>query len=412
MKSNKTTYLLFLIGICLVTACDHGGSDSSSGSGVVITIQGDNVLPITVDGSLCTGSAYINQPCVSVKVCSPNSSGTANCQVINDILLDTGDVGLRVFKSVFNSALLNSLGQVAATNGDSIAECVQYADGSLNWGTVMTADVVLAKESAVTVPIQVIDATYPGAPTICQNPNQDPNQSGFNGSLGVGLWLQDCGSACANNSFNGQYYACNSPTCSQSSVSLTDQVQNPVALLPIDNNGVMVVLPGIPFIGAVYANGALILGIDTQSNNIPSGLTAYDVDLTGEFTTVLDNVTYDSSFIDTGSNGFFFPPPSGNQLFDCTGQYSGWFCPPNTKNLTATVTAASGSPSGPVNFQIANFVQVFNATNNSAVFGNIGGPIPGQFDWGLPFFFGRTVVIGIEGQFSGSLGATGPYYAF
>jgi hypothetical protein len=33
-----------------------------------------------------------------------------------------------------------------------------------------------------------------------------------------------------------------------------------------------------------------------------------------------------------------------------------------------------------------------------------------SFDWGLPFFYGRRVFIGIDGQAS-SLG-TGPFYAF
>jgi hypothetical protein len=43
------------------------------------------------------------------------------------------------------------------------------------------------------------------------------------------------------------------------------------------------------------------------------------------------------------------------------------------------------------------------------VFLELGGPDT-SFDWGLPFFLGRSVYVGIDGQTS-SLG-TGPYWAY
>jgi hypothetical protein len=46
----------------------------------------------------------------------------------------------------------------------------------------------------------------------------------------------------------------------------------------------------------------------------------------------------------------------------------------------------------------------------SVVFNNIGGPNSGSFDWGIPFFLGRTVFVGIEGQTSPA--GTGPYWAY
>jgi hypothetical protein len=354
-----------------------------------------------VNGSHCSNNPYINEPCVSVTVCSPDNSA---CQAINGILLDTGDIGLRLFKQV----LKVSLTPVTDTIGDPIADCVQYADGSSNWGPVETANVILGNEATVQpIPIQVIDSTFGTVPPACTSPNQNPSDAGFNGSLGVGFYLQDCGPDCASASINGQYFSCNGSTCSPAQVSLVNQVQNPVALLPHDNNGVMIVLPGIPSGGSASAGGALVLGIGTQSNNAPSGVKTYAVDKYGDFTTVFNAFTY-GSFIDSGSNGLFFPPPSGGQLPICPSPNSDWFCPSSTRTFSATNSGASGSPNGVVSFHIGNLNNLLSSPNN--VSADIGGPNPGEFDWGLPFFFGRKVYIGIEGQTS-SLG-TGPYWAY
>jgi hypothetical protein len=49
-----------------------------------------------------------------------------------------------------------------------------------------------------------------------------------------------------------------------------------------------------------------------------------------------------------------------------------------------------------------------------ALAGSMPGSIPGYpsltFDWGLPFFYGRKVFIGIEGTVTPQ--GTGPFYAF
>jgi hypothetical protein len=352
-----------------------------------------------VNGSNCSSNPYINEPCVSVTVCSPDNSA---CQTIKGILLDTGDIGLRLFKQVLKVPL------TPVTNGtDTIAECVQYADGSLNWGPVETANVILGNEATVQpIPIQVIDSNFAAGQTVCQNPNRDPGSSGFNGSLGVGFYLQDCGSACASSTGLGQYYSCGSG-CVETTVAVNNQVQNPVALLPHDNNGVVVELPSLPSSGAFSANGALVLGIGTQPNNTPSGVNTYDVDQFGDFTTLFNGFHY-GGFIDSGSNGLFFTPSPPSLLPIC---HSDWYCPSSTKTFTATNIGASGSPSGSVSFNIANFDSLLNSSNNvSADIGGPVGPTPDLFDWGLPFFFGRKVYIGVENRISG-LG-TGPYWAY
>jgi hypothetical protein len=360
-----------------------------------------NIIPITVNGSLCSANSYLNKPCVSVTVCTP---GTSTCQTISDILLDTGSYGLRIFKQ----ALTVALPQLTGAFGE-IAECVQFGDGSSLWGPVQTASVILANEPAVQVSIQVADSTFGTRSTGCLNADQTPAAAGFNGILGVGLFIHDCGTTCANSANNGNYYACNGTNCNGTIVPLSSQVQNPAALLPRDNNGLLVQLPGVAPGGTSSVDGALLLGVDTQSNNVPASVTTYSASSsTGEFTTQFSGRSY-SSFIDSGSNGLFFTPPTRGQLPNCAPPDTAWFCPASTLSLTATNIAASGAPTGAVPFQIGNFRDL---TGNSfiRVFSEIGGTFPGNFDWGLPFFFGRTVIIGYDGAAS-NLGS-GPYWAY
>jgi hypothetical protein len=364
-----------------------------------ISCPQNNVLPVTVDGSLCSNNSYLNKPCVSVTVCTP---GTSTCQRINDILVDTGSSGLRIFKQ----ALTISLPQVAAGSG-SLADCIQFGDGSSMWGPVQTASVILGNEPAVQIPIQVIDSTFGALPAACQNADKNPTAAGFNGILGIGFFIPDCGSACTTSVNNGIYYSCSGLKCSGTTVALSSQVQNPVALLPQDNNGVIVQLPSVPLDGLPSVNGSLVLGIGTQSNNAPSGVTAYAANQLGEFITNFNGI-YFNSFIDTGSNGLFFRSPSLSLLPNCSFPFSAWFCPSSTTSLSATNISAFGSPSGVVSFQIGNFVSLISSSNK--VFSDIGGNLPTLFDWGLPFHLGRNVFVGFEGR-SSSLGI-GPYWAY
>jgi hypothetical protein len=321
--------------------------------------------------------------------------------------LDTGSYGLRVFKQALGSV---SLTQVKSGSG-SLAECITYADNSSTWGPVQMADVILGNEPAVQVPIQVIDSTFGTIPPSCgpqqgYTPATQPSVDGYNGILGVGPSIQDCGSTCVSYAV-GQYYKCGS-SCSGTTVPLSNQVSNPVASLPLDsNNGLIVELPGIAAGGTTSVTGSLVFGIGTQSNNLTSGVTAYTLDQYNQFTTTFNNVTYNGSFIDTGSNEYYFS--SSGILPTCT-DYTSNYCPSTVTSLSAIITGASGSPSNTVSFRVGNFSSLWNAAN--WVFDDVAGELGGTggFDWGLPFYFGRNVYIGFEGM-SSSLG-TGPYFAY
>jgi hypothetical protein len=211
------------------------------------------------------------------------------------------------------------------------------------------------------------------------------------------------------------YFSCSTSSCSGFGPALSQQVTNPVSLLNVDNNGVVVELPSVQLGGIPSANGYLVLGIGTQSNNVPSGVSVYQADPSyGEFSTTFNGTTYSQSFLDSGSNGLFFDPMSlSSELSECGSNDSEWFCPGSTLGFSATNNGYNGGTSGAASFNIGNFLSLAESSN--AVFVEVGGNTNDggkSFDWGLPFYFGRNVYIGLENTWASSLGASGPYWAY
>ena len=411
------------------TPCNAAHFSASTYSQVGSWVAGNNTMTVTVNGNLCDPShQYPNQPCTSVTVCSP--SNPSNCQTVNNILLDTGSYGLRIFASSLTVPLTP-----ITHDGQNLAECVQFGDGSSEWGQVQYAYIQLGNEPKIAAPILVINSSYATPPPACSSsqsyPDINESQTGFNGILGVGLWTQDCGSDCVSDAKNGQYFTCNGTDCScGATADLGAQVQNPVALLPTDNNGVGLTLPSIASAGSPSLTGSLTLGIQTQSNNHPSGTTLYTVNGSGQMTTTFTPYSSSAipSFLDSGSNGLFFPNPTDTPLPDCGGNYAGAFCPNTTQIYTATNTSHTGGRSGSVSFRVGKASTLLSQCNaagggggggaGNCVFDHYGanelygtsGSSSASFDWGLPFFINRTTWVGIDGKTS--ILGTGPYWAY
>jgi hypothetical protein len=368
-------------------------------------------MPIIVDAGPA-GVNAMNIPYTSVTICTP---GASTCQTIDHIIVDTGSTGLRIIASVLSSSL--SLKQ-QMSGTENLYECLQFADGYA-WGSVKVADVQLGGEPIIhSLAVQIIGdpsaAAVPRGCSITGISEDSVATFGGNGIIGVGTFQQDCGSTCATTpAATGAYYTCSSlsgSSCTAVAVPLAQQIQNPVGMLSSDNNGVAITMPSVAATGSVAVSGSLIMGIGTQSNNALGSATVYEVDPTlGTLTTTFNGRSYAGSFLDSGSNALYFVDTSITQ---CTGSNSGFYCPTSTVQLTAANQGTNGT-SGMIGFSVANADTLFGNTSYTASSGLAGTSITGgapNFDWGFPFFFGRTVFTSIEGTSSG--GVSGPYFAY
>lgn len=397
-----------------VTACGGGGSASALNSvastptlnNLPIPPAVGNVLSVTVDAGPAGTGHNVNRLYTDVTICYPGS--TTQCQTIDHVLVDTGTMGLRLLSNAMAPALnLNRL----TGGGLPLLNCAQFVDNRFAWGPVATADVVLGGKTAASVPIQIIaDPAFDSLAAACSTGTLMNTAAtlGANGIIGLGLLKEDCGASCTNIANNGFYYTCTDASCTATTgakASIVQQVQNPVPFFASDNNGVLIDLPAVSSAGASSLSGSLIFGIGTQSNNQFTSGAVLTTSSSGYITTVLAGQSPSTSFIDTGSNGLYF---DSSTIPNCVGN-AGFYCPSSRTTLLATVLGANGS-SSPVSFSIDNASALF-AGGTNAVLPTLSGPSDAHtFDWGLPFFYGRRVFIGIEGQAS-SIG-TGPFYAF
>ena len=408
MTSSNIRYgsgaLAVAFALALGVGC--GGSSHTSTTTPPPPPTGANVQAITVNAG--PAGNYVNGAFTSVTVCAPV---TTSCQTIDGVLVDTGSSGLRLLSSAITTI---TLPPQKASDGNAVVECLPFVTG-LTWGPVATADIQIAGEKASAVPIQILSDSAYSIPTTCKNqgtPQDTLTNLGANGILGVGMFLQVCGSACLTTGASnpGLYYGCTSASsCVVSGEPLAQQVSNPVSLFATDNNGVIVELPAAPAPQATLS-GSLIFGIGTRSNNALGSATVYPMDNNFNFTTTYNNQAYSSSFIDSGSNGLYFLTTTIDGIPTCADANS-FYCPTSPKTITAVNQGASGIGTGTVTFTVANADTLFNTNPTDTVLGQLAGPTTiSGFDWGLPFFYGRNVFTAIEGR--STPGGTGPYWAY
>jgi uncharacterized protein DUF3443 len=417
-----------LLGMICVAGCGGGdGLEGGGGGGGGTTPTGSNVQAIVVDSGppsvASSNRPAINTAYTTVKVCAPGS--TTNCQTIDHIQVDTGSAGLRILAEV----LTISLPVQKDTSGNVIAECVGFVDGA-SWGPVRQADVNIGGETALAQEVHVIgDTTYP-VPSTCKGAgatSTDPNLEntviafGAKGILGVAPFVSDCGPSCTSAVSNGTYYTCATPTtCAQNTMSESLQVSNPVAAFTTDNNGVIIQLPSVAASGTAAVNGSLIFGVGTQSNNMLGSATVFNLGSGGYLTTKYKLGTLTTSFIDTGSNAWFFPDSS----IPLCSTNTNFYCPTGgDQSLQATLVNPVNNSTKMVSFAVtnadslfANAKTVIGATSglaaNSSKFPTSPGGINGNdvFDYGLPFHYGKSVFVVIENKNSSA--GMGPFFAF
>jgi hypothetical protein len=433
--------------LLLLAACGGGGGGGASSSGGSSGAPPpppppppalNNFVSMIVDNgpaALDTGpNAFTSDDAafVSVTICAPGS--TTNCQTIDHVLVDTGSVGLRLIQSVVTPSILSTLPLETDSSNNPVGECYGFVDGFV-FGSVRQADFTIGGEKVSDMPLQIIGDTgaFTSVPASCSSGGGTDDNTvqsfGANGIIGIGVTTTDCGAFCQEpGGFAAAiYYDCPSTGCSSiitrnaATTAPFQQLPNPVAAMSVDNNGTILTFPAVPAAGEATATGTLFFGIGTETNNALSSsatvlttTNSESADGAGLVTVSYKGASLPESFLDSGSNAYYFVDST---IAECTATgFSGFYCPASPLALTPTIEGQNGVTASGA-FTLNNAETIF--ANNFAADPGIGAnpnavsgfqPFPNSFDFGLTFFFGRSVYTAIEGRTAGTV--AGPYFAF
>jgi hypothetical protein len=407
--------------VVVVTATANASSGAQAYLPITLLPQGalPNVQTVSVDGGPVPGKIYPNRAYTSVTLCVP---GTTTCQTIDGIMVDTGSVGLRVL-----SSQLQALPKLTDSAGNAVAECVQFPDQSYLWGDVVLADLRIAGEVAGSLSIHaLLGPNDSPAPSDCSNGGAGANIGtqallGANAILGVGYDAQDCGDFCAPTTGAPgapNYYSCSGAGCASTFVPVAQQITNPIVMFAKDSNGVILGFPGLSQTSPAL-DGQMIFGIGTEPNNQLGNAAVFTVDLSGNFTTNLASTSQSltSSQVNSGLSALFFPD---GDLPACADA-SSFFCPPGSTSIAA-VQIGGNNMQSTINFGVDNADALFSTNPGYSVFSTLAGPNGTgacsdgtgacRFEWGLPFFYGRTVYTSISGRPAPAGAPLGPWFAY
>lgn len=429
--------LLALVFLSLLAACGGGGGGGDGGKTSPPAPPLTNFTSVIVDdgpAALAAGDgAYrdVDLPFVSVTLCVP---GTTTCQTIDHIQVDTGSTGLRIVGAALGADLHAALPHQLDGSGNPVGECYGYVSGYA-FGSVRTADFKIGGATVSAMPLQVIgeDGAFANAPSECTSGGGTAlttvKDFGANGVIGIGTEATDCGRDCGVMGGYGAaiYFDCPATGCggmitrAANATAPFEQLPNPIAAMAVDNNGTVLTMAAVPAGGAATATGTLYFGIGTETNNrlaasatILTTSTASDNGGSGLLSASYNGQTLPNSFVDSGSSVNFFTDPGITRCSDTN--YSAFYCPTAAMPIAATLTGRNGR-SADAGFMLNNAQTLFGTAN--AALPGIAADIaqlsdlqgyPDSFDFGFPFFYGRSVATAIEGRAAGT--ATGPYVAF
>jgi hypothetical protein len=443
------------VGVCTATNEQNSVARSAANAS---TVYMDYCAVSGTSGGTPTASAT-NLPYVSVYLCAPGSTtncawidhlqvdtGSVGLRVLAGAVPSSLLAALPVVHP-------------AVSPTANAAECYQFVL-SYFWGGLRTADLKLGgtiapnanagSNSAVAITnakVQIINDPLlpPDAPATagCVTGGGTKESSavgiGANGILGVGLFSDDCNGNCAS----GAYFFCTSTSATSCStyvpvtgtgvpVANSEAVQNPVALATssLYNSGVIFELDpaatirnnatSYTYTGNVtsYSSvaGRLVYGAASPPNRLVADQFTGRISISVNGTLVAASTgSTQGGFIDSGSNALFFNVTAKGgdfnlPLADCASNAS-FACinagSPSPYPLTlafGNVNAASAGtalPSPALSIYDATFLFTTVGVQNGPAYEGLAGiqtssQFAHQFDFGMPFLFGRTVYFGIQ----------------